>query len=79
MQLLRLEGLFFPDVVHWDLVPQCKTILMIGRLPQSGFLVDFSGEVDGPASNFLRCLSFDVPALGSSGPFRFFEVPQMML
>jgi hypothetical protein len=60
-----------------ELVPQWRTIGTIGRLPQSGFSVDFSGGV-GPAS-FLHCLSCDVPAIGSSGPFRLREVPQMRL
>ena len=66
-------------MVAWLFVPQCTTIFTIGRLPQSGFSVDFSGEADGPASSFLRCLSCDVPALGSSGPFRFRDNPQIIV
>lgn len=61
-------------MVYWAVL-SCKTIVVIGLLPQSGFSVDFSGEARFPAVSFLCCLSCDVPALGSSGPFRFREVP----
>jgi len=61
--LLLMSGVQHPvssriRMVHYDCVPQCRTILTIGRLPQSGFTVDNSGEAIGGLS-FLRCLSFD--------------------
>ena len=78
--LLLMSGVEHPvssriRMVHYDCVPQCRTILTIRRLPQSGFAVDNSGEAIGGLS-FLRCLSFDDS--WSSRPFPFCEVPQIM-
>jgi len=50
---------------------------VIGLLPQCGLLVDFSGEA-GLGFNLLCCLSCEVPISGSSGPFCFRSVPQII-
>jgi len=54
---------------------QWTTIFTIGRLLQSGFSVVLSGTASSLGASFLHCLSFDVPALGLSRPFRFQDVP----
>jgi len=52
-------------------------MVVIGLWPHCGLFVDFSDEALLGFS-LLRCLSCEVPALGSSGPFRFRFVPQII-
>ena len=57
--------------------PHEMIMVVISLLPHCGLFVDFSGEASLRFS-LLRCLSCEVPALGSSGPFRFRLVPQII-
>ena len=57
--------------------PHEMITVVIGLLPQCGLVVVFSGEAL-LGSSLLRCLSCEVPALGSSGPFRFRLVPPII-
>jgi len=57
--------------------PHEMIMVVIGLLPHCGLFVDFSGEALLGFS-LLRCLSCEVPALGSSGPFHFRFVPQIV-
>jgi len=57
--------------------PHEMIMVVIGLLPHCGLFVDFSGEALLGFS-LLCCLSCEVPALGSSGPFRFRFVPQII-
>ena len=57
--------------------PHKMIMVVIGLLPHCGLFVDFSGEALFGFS-LLRCLSCKAPVLGSSGPFRFRFVPQII-
>ena len=54
--------------------PHEMIMVVIGLLPHCGLFVDFSGEALLGFS-LLCCLSYEVPALGCSGPIRFRFVP----